>query len=131
VTILAGFSPDESGTAALHLGALLARSASDRLAVCTVATMIWPPNAHGIDMKYRAYVGELAEHALVEAKARTPADVDATFLVHHARSVPVVPGDVAVVRKPVEQADGGGVLGQNRSQDSNGQCELMPRARRS
>jgi hypothetical protein len=40
-------------------------------------------------------------------------------------------GDVAVVQEPVEQADGGGVLGQNRSQDSNGQCELMPRARRS
>jgi hypothetical protein len=40
-------------------------------------------------------------------------------------------GDVAVVQEPVEQADGGGVLGQDRSQDSNGQCELMPRARRS
>ena len=56
MTILAGFAPDESGTAALHLGALLARSASDRLVVCTVATTIWPPNAHGIDAKYRAYV---------------------------------------------------------------------------
>jgi nucleotide-binding universal stress UspA family protein len=88
VTMVVGFSPDESGTAALHLGALLARSASDRLVVCTVVTTMWPPNTHGIDAEYRAYVEGLAGQALGAAKAQTAADVDATFLVHHARSAP-------------------------------------------
>jgi hypothetical protein len=39
--------------------------------------------------------------------------------------------DAGVVQQPVEEADGGGVLGRKRPQDSNGQWLAMPRERRS
>jgi nucleotide-binding universal stress UspA family protein len=52
-------------------------------------TTTWPLHARRLDEKYRAHVERLAEQALLEARARTAADVDAIFHVHHARSAPV------------------------------------------
>jgi nucleotide-binding universal stress UspA family protein len=88
VTMVVGFARDKSGTAVLHLAGLLARSAGDHLVVCTVVTTTWPPHPPQVDAEYHAYLDRLAEQSLTEARARLPADVDATFLVHHAGSAP-------------------------------------------
>ena len=49
----------------------------------------------------------------------------------HAVGLAVGDHDVGVVQQPVEQADGGGVLGQEPAPWSKGQWLAMPRARRS
>lgn len=88
MTVLAGFAPDGRGRAVLHLAAMLARSGGEDLVVCAVVPTAWPPSPARVDAEYRAEVAAQAEHALESARARLPADVVATFVVHHARSVP-------------------------------------------
>lgn len=88
MTILVGFTPNESGTAALQLASMLARSSGESLLVCTVVTVPWPPNPERIDAEYRELLMKAAERTLVEAEARLPADTPAEFLAVPSRSVP-------------------------------------------
>jgi nucleotide-binding universal stress UspA family protein len=88
VTLVVGFDPDGHGRAVLHLAAMLARSAGDELVVCAVVPAPWPPSRARVDAEYRAYLERLAEEALAKARARLPADIPVTPVVHHARSAP-------------------------------------------
>ena len=86
MTMIVGFAPDENDPAPLDLGAMLARSASDRLVVATVVTPRWPSDLLRIDSEYRAYQEQSARQTLLRARAHLAADVDATFVVHNSRS---------------------------------------------
>ena len=88
MTIAVGFAPDGRGRAVLHLAAMLARSTGDELVVCAVVPSPWPPSPARVDAEYRAYLERVANEALGQARARLPADIPATYLVHHARSAP-------------------------------------------
>jgi nucleotide-binding universal stress UspA family protein len=86
MTIAVGFAPDGRGRAVLHLAATLARSAADDLVVCAVIPAPWPPGLARVDAEYRAQLEHQAEAALEQARARLPADVGVSCVVHHARS---------------------------------------------
>ena len=88
MTIVVGVTPDRRGRPALHLGALLARSAEDDLVLCTIAPTPWPPSPAKVDAEYRAELERLAAEALDAARARIPAEIRASTLVRSAHSVP-------------------------------------------
>jgi nucleotide-binding universal stress UspA family protein len=88
VTIVVGFAPDGHGRAVLHLAGMLARSSNDDLLVCAVVPASWFPSEARVDAEYRAEIEGVANDALDHARARLPSDLPATFLLHHARSVP-------------------------------------------
>jgi nucleotide-binding universal stress UspA family protein len=88
MTVVAGFAPDGRGRAVLHLAAMLARSGGEDLVVCAVVPAPWPPSPARVDAEYQGELTATAEQALDRARARLPDDVAATFVVHHARSVP-------------------------------------------
>jgi nucleotide-binding universal stress UspA family protein len=97
VTVVVGVSPDRRGRPALHLAALLARSAEDDLVLCTIVPTPWPPSPAKVDAEYRAELERVATEALAAACARIPTDLAATTLVRSARSVPT--GLLEVVEK--------------------------------
>ena len=88
MTMVVGVTPDRRGRPALHLAALLARSADDDLVLCTVIPTPWPPSPAKVDAEYRAELERVANEALVAARARIPADIPATTLIRPAHSVP-------------------------------------------
>ena len=88
MTIVVGYAPDERGRAGLELAAMLARSARDQLVVCTVVPAPWIPGVGRIDEEYQAYLDDLAQQALDQARADLDTDVQATYSALHARSVP-------------------------------------------
>jgi nucleotide-binding universal stress UspA family protein len=88
MSLLVAFAPDGRGRAVLHLAAMLARSADDDLVVCAVVPAPWYPSPARVDAEYREYLQQAAERALDGARSRLPADLPATFVVHHARSAP-------------------------------------------
>jgi nucleotide-binding universal stress UspA family protein len=88
MTMVVGYAPDGRARAVLHLAGMLARSAGDELVLCAVVPMPWPPSPARVDAEYRAYLERTANDALEQARARLPADVSVTPLVHHARSAP-------------------------------------------
>ncbi|MFT4135303.1 universal stress protein [Microbacterium sp.] len=88
MTILVGYRADETGIAALHLAALLARSADTDLVVCAVVADAWPVDPTNLDTEFLSYLERVAAQHLDQARARLPEDVRAEFVAHHARSVP-------------------------------------------
>jgi nucleotide-binding universal stress UspA family protein len=88
VTVVVGCTPKESGTAALELAALLARSTGEEVVVAVVVAAAWPPSTERVDADYRAYLTQRGEQSLAQAKERMPDDVSTTFVLHHAASVP-------------------------------------------
>jgi len=98
MTMVVGFAPDGRGRAVLHLAAMLARSTDDELVVCAVIPLPWPPSPARVDAEYRAYLEGRANAALDQARARLPAEIPATYLVHHARSAPAGLLEVAAER---------------------------------
>lgn len=88
MTIVVGYTPDESGTAALYLAGMLARSTGDDLVVCSAVAVPWPPSPERPDAEYRELLENAARRALAQARARIPPDLEATYLVHSARSAP-------------------------------------------
>ena len=88
MTLVVGFAPDGRSRAPLHLGAMLARSTGEDIVVGAVVPVPWPPGVGRVDAEYQAWLVQAAEEALTQARARMPADVEATFTVEHARSVP-------------------------------------------
>ena len=89
MTMIVGYAPDERGRAALHLGALLARSAGDRLIVSSVVPSPWVPGMARVDAEYRSYLDATADEALQRAQANLPTGVEASFVRHSARSAAV------------------------------------------
>jgi nucleotide-binding universal stress UspA family protein len=88
VTTVVGLPTDERGRAALHLGAMLARSADDDMAVCTVVPEPWPPGIARLDAKHHEHLDRAAADALDRARELLPPDVHASFEVVRSRSVP-------------------------------------------
>jgi nucleotide-binding universal stress UspA family protein len=88
MTLLAGFAPDGKGRGVLHLAALLARSSGEPLVVGAVIPRPWAPSPARVDAEYQEFTDTAADDALAQARRRLPDDVEATFVVHHARSAP-------------------------------------------
>ena len=90
MTMIVGYAPDERGKAALHLAAMLARSAGDDLVVCTVVPAPWVPGMARVDAEYREYLDAgRPTRPSSGPGACLPGDVPATFVRHSARSAPV------------------------------------------
>ncbi|WP_375425304.1 universal stress protein [uncultured Friedmanniella sp.] len=96
MTILVGLAAGERGAPALDLGAMLARSAQERLVVVSVVPRPWPPSAYGGDAEFLALAEQMAEAVLASARARLPEDLEVDYLVRHDPSVPA--GLLAVAR---------------------------------
>lgn len=88
MSIVVGVPPSGRGAAALHLGALLARSAGDDIVLGCVVPKPWPPSPAKVDAEYRADLERRAGQALDEARGRLPGDARADTVVQHARSAP-------------------------------------------
>ena len=89
MTMVVGIAPDGRDRAALQLAGMLARSAGDDLLLCATVPVPWPPSPAKVDAEYRAHLGRTANEALNEARARLPAEIPATLVVHHGRSAAV------------------------------------------
>ena len=88
MTVVLGLPLGERATAALELGALLARSSGTDLVVCAVAPAAWPPGLAKIDAEYQEYLDQITQEALDAAKLALPDDVPASFVAVRARSTP-------------------------------------------
>jgi nucleotide-binding universal stress UspA family protein len=88
VTIVVGFAPDGRSRGPLHLAAMIARTTGEEVVVGAVVPVPWPPGVARVDAEYQDWLVHSAEEALTQARARMPADVEASFTVHHARSAP-------------------------------------------
>jgi nucleotide-binding universal stress UspA family protein len=88
MTMVVGVAPERRGRAEHRLAGMLARSSGDDVLLCAVIPLPWPPSPARVDAEYRAYLERTATEAMDEARARMPAEVAATVLVHHARSAP-------------------------------------------
>lgn len=114
MTILVGYTPDESGTAALHLAVMLARSAGAPLLVCSIVVVAVPPSPERMDTEYRTVLTKAAERSTEQARTRLPADVAAEIVVHSARSAPAGLLELAVTHAAqlvVLGSSSGGALG--------------------
>ncbi|HVH94445.1 MAG: universal stress protein [Nocardioidaceae bacterium] len=87
--MIVGYAPDERRKAALHLGAVLARSADEDLVVASVVPAPWIPGMAKVDAEYREYLDQTAAEALDRARQNLPGDVSAAFVQHSARSAAV------------------------------------------
>ncbi|MDN5795179.1 MAG: universal stress protein [Intrasporangium sp.] len=89
MTIVVGYTTQESGLSALELAAVLARSTGEPLVVTVV---IATPNVAGVsdlvDGDYVAPLREWGESVLDRARVTLPQDVEATFEVRQASSIP-------------------------------------------
>jgi nucleotide-binding universal stress UspA family protein len=88
MTMLVAVAPDGHGRAVLHLGAMLARSASDDLLLCAVVPVSWPPSPARVDAEYQEALDRAASDALEAARSRLPDDLSVATVVHRARSTP-------------------------------------------
>jgi nucleotide-binding universal stress UspA family protein len=88
VTVVVGSTPKESGTDALEMAAMLARSTGEDVVVAVVVAAAWPPSTERVDAEYRAYLATLGERSLAQAREWMPTDVKTTFVVHHSSSIP-------------------------------------------
>jgi nucleotide-binding universal stress UspA family protein len=95
VTVVAGCTAKQSGTAALELAAMLARSTGEDVVVAVVVAAAWPPSTERIDAEYRAYLTQLGAQSLAQARGWMPSDIKTTFVLHHAASIPTGLLDVA------------------------------------
>ena len=97
MTIVVGYTAQDSGISALHLGSVLSRSTGEPLAVTVVVAT---PAAAGVpDFIGGDYLGPLREwgqSVLGEARHRLPPDIHATFRVAQASSIPGGLLDLAV-----------------------------------
>lgn len=87
MTTVAGLTPGERGTAALHLGAMIARSNGDDLAVVVVVPTPWPPNPYRADAEYLAVQEEEARRTLADVADVVGPDLTVRCRLHRARSV--------------------------------------------
>ena len=102
MTLVVALAVDERREAALHLGAMIARTSEEHLVVCTVVPQPWVPSMARVDAEYRAHLDEVAQKALDEARESMPSDLSATYARQHARSVPA--GLVEAAREHDAQA---------------------------
>jgi nucleotide-binding universal stress UspA family protein len=87
MTVLVALSPGERVPPAVTLGAMLARSANQRLVVTTVVPEPWPPHPYRSDEEFLTYQASAAEKALAEAQTLVGGDDAADYVLRRARSV--------------------------------------------
>lgn len=87
MTILVGYSPQESGQSALELGAVLARSLDEPLLVATVAALPVPLIESDVDTEYARLIRQWAARSLDHARPLVPADLDVRFEVVEGSSI--------------------------------------------
>jgi nucleotide-binding universal stress UspA family protein len=87
VTTVIGLAPGERGGAAVHLGAMLARSTAEDVVVAAVVPRPWPPNPYREDAEYLAYQESAARQALIEAQSQLGEDLSVRGVLRQARSV--------------------------------------------
>ena len=87
MTTVVGLAPGEHEDAALHLGALLARSTDDDLRVAVVVPTPWPPNPYRSDLEFQRVQEREAEAALARVADVVGPDLDLRVRLHRARSV--------------------------------------------
>ena len=87
MAVMVALTPGERGTAALHLGTMIARSSQERVVVVTVVPTPWPPSPLPGEAEYLGYAERSAEQALSRARSLLGEELAADFVVHHARSV--------------------------------------------
>lgn len=84
---LVGLTADDGGKEALGLGPVLTATGDVDLAVCLVVPETWGhPSPARVDAEYAAYVSDLAERTLAEARAALGESVRADYLVRPAGS---------------------------------------------
>ena len=86
MSIVVGVAPGHCSEAAVHLGALLARSYGQDLVLAAVISAGWPGGPGGVDGEYRRFLAASAEDALAAAGAVVPADLTVRTLVRTASS---------------------------------------------
>jgi nucleotide-binding universal stress UspA family protein len=114
MTIVIGLAPNARGSAAVHLGSMLARSLSEDVVVAAVVPRPWPPNPYRIDSEYLQLQEQAADRALAVARTQIGSDLTVELVAHQARSVSSGLLEVARDRKATLVALGssaGGVLG--------------------
>lgn len=89
MTIVVGYTEQDSGTSALELAGMLARSTGEPLVVTVVVAI---PHAGGgpdfVDGDYLGPLTQWAEAVLESARTNLPADIEASFEVRQATSIP-------------------------------------------
>ncbi len=89
MTIVVAYTAQDSGTSALELAAVLSRSTGEPL---TVAVVIATPHAAGmlelVDGDYLGPLTQWARSVLEQAESDLPPDIEATFVVRQASSIP-------------------------------------------
>ncbi|WP_431220013.1 universal stress protein [Leifsonia xyli] len=86
MSILVGVDPAHRSASALHLAAMLARSAGADVVVAVVHPPAWPTTAGGADAEWRGYTADNANTALDHAAAVLGGDIPAQYLLHEAPS---------------------------------------------
>ncbi|CAM5497123.1 universal stress protein [Leifsonia shinshuensis] len=86
MNIVVGVDPAHRSASALHLAALIARSAGADLIVTAVVPPAWPTTAGGADAEWRGYTRENADGALDHAAAVLGGSIAAEYLLHEAPS---------------------------------------------
>jgi nucleotide-binding universal stress UspA family protein len=111
MTTVIGLAPNERGAAAVHLGSMLARSASDDVVVATIVPTPWPPNPSRLDADYLAHQEKAAQEALARARTQIGPDLSVELVSRSARSVSSGLVDVARDRRATVVALGSSSTG--------------------
>ena len=88
MTILVGYPLKRRAKAVLSLAGMLARTSGEDLVVCTAIPAPWMPGLSRADQGYRAYIDELVDTAMAQAREDMPSDVSAEFTTTLTRSAP-------------------------------------------
>ena len=87
MTVVVGLSPGDRAWPAVSLGAMLARSADQRLVVTAVVPEPWPPHPLQTDVEFLALQAGMAEKALAEAQRQVGDHRAVDYVLRRARSV--------------------------------------------
>ncbi|WP_309133060.1 universal stress protein [Brevibacterium sp.] len=86
MSIVVGVAPGQDNRAAVELGAVLARSYSQKLLLVAINSAAWPPGRISVDAEYQVFVRRAARASLDEALVFVPDDLVVDSLVHDAGS---------------------------------------------
>lgn len=88
MTIVVGYAPEESGTTALELGGVLARSTGERLIITVVITDPRQGMEPRVAGDFMEPMRDWASKVLAQARAVVPGDLEGDFKITAAESIP-------------------------------------------
>ena len=89
MTVVVGVAPGHPSAAAVHLGALLARSMDRALVLAAITPAGWTPGGGGVDGEYQRFLAGAAEDAVGRLRADCAAvlgDLDVRVVLRAASS---------------------------------------------